>query len=119
MRTAIVALRCVIHRRIHRDLLDGVQRGRGKGLANRAVDRGAGLNLATRAEVLTGVQDEAVLSYLAGRVPVKNVVCTGAVQGEAIAGVPVSVGENCLIAKTGVRAGTTQEIRMNAGTQNC
>ncbi len=63
------------------------------------------------AEVLTGVQDEAVLSHLAGGIAVKKIVGAGAVQGEAIAGVAVSVGKNRLVAEAGIGTGTAQEIR--------
>src|ERR1700730_14585825 len=119
MRAAVIALRGVIHGRIHRDFLDGICGRRREGLANRSIDGCAGLNGPTRAEILSSVQDESILADLAGKVSIKQIVRTGAVQGEAVAGVAISVGENGLIAKARVRAGAAQEIRMNAGTENC
>jgi hypothetical protein len=118
VRAAVVALRRVIHRGVHGNFLDGVQRRRGERLPDRCVNGGAGLDGAAGAEVFTGVQDEAILTNLAGGVPVEQVVRASAVQREAVAGIAISVGENSLIAQAGVRAGTPKEIRVNAGTEN-
>src|ERR1700680_3246146 len=104
MRAAVIALCGVIHGRIQRDFLDGICGRRREGLANPSIDGSAGLNGPTRAKILSSVQDESILADLAGRVPVKQIVRTGAIQGEAVAGVPVSVCENRLIAKARARA---------------
>ena len=70
--------------------------------------------LAARAEILAGIQYEAILAHLAGGVSVEQVVGADAVQGEAVAGVAVSVGEDRLVAQAGVGAGAAEKIRVNA-----
>ena len=118
VRAAVVALRCVVLRGVDGDFLNGIRRRSGKSLANRAVHRCAGLDGTARAEVLAGVQHEAVLTHLAGGIAVKQVVGADAVQGKAVAGVAVSVGEDGLIAEAGVGAAAAEEVRMNAGAEN-
>src|ERR1700686_2877644 len=108
MRTAVVALCGVVLRGVDGDLLDRICRRSGKSLTNRPIHRCAGLDGAARAEVLTGVEHEAVLTYLAGGIPVKEVVGADTVQGKAIAGIPVSVREDGLIAKARVGAPSTE-----------
>ena len=105
-------------RRVDGDFLNGIRRGRGKSLANRAIHRCAGLDGAARAEVFTGIEHEAVFSHLAGGIAVKEVVGADAVQRKAVAGVAVSVGENGLIAQAGVGARSAEKVRMNARAQN-
>src|ERR1700722_3582903 len=116
---AVVALGGVVLRRVDGDLLNGIRGRSGKSLANRSIHRCAGLDGTTRTEVLTGVEHEAVLTYLAGGIAVKDVVCADTVQGKAIASVPVSVSEDGLIAKARVGAASTEEIGMNARAKNC
>src|SRR5579859_322097 len=119
VRAAVVALCGVVLGGINGDLLNGIGGWGGKGLANRAIHGRTGLDGAARAEVLTGVEHEAVLAYLAGGIAVKDVVSADTVQGKAIAGVPVSVREDGLIAKTRVGATSTKEVRMDARAENC
>src|ERR1700733_8598835 len=119
MRAAVVALGGVVLRGVDGDLLNGVRGRGGKSLTDRPIDRCAGLDSTARTEVLTGVEHEAVLTYLAGGIAVKDVVCADAVQGKAIAGVPVSVREDGLIAKARVGAAAAKEVRMNAWAKNC
>src|SRR5579863_1540666 len=118
VRAAVVALGGVVLRRVDGNLLNGIRGRSGKCLANRSIHRCAGLGGAARTEVLTGVEHEAVLTHLASGISVKEVVGTDAVQGKGVAGVPVSVGEDGLIAKAGVGAPSTEEVRMNAGAKN-
>src|SRR5271170_813964 len=118
VRAAVVALRCVIHRGVHGDFLDRVERRCGEGLPDGSVNGGAGLDGAAGAEVFTSVKNEAVFSYLAGGVSVEQVIRAGAIQRKAVAGVAVPVGENGLIAEAGVRTGAAEKIGVNAGTQN-
>ncbi len=119
VRAAVVALGGVVLRGVDGDFLNGIGGRSGKSLANRPIHRCAGLDGATRTEVLTGVEHEAVLTYLAGGIAVKEVVGADPVQGKAIAGVPVSVREDGLIAKARVGAASTEEVRMNARAKNC
>src|SRR5579872_1243183 len=119
VRAAVVALGGVVLRGVDGDFLDGIGRRSGKSLTNRPIHRRAGLDGAARAEVLTGVEYEAVLTHLAGGIAVKEVVGADAVQGEAVAGVAVSVGEDGLIAKARVGAPSTEEVRMNTRAENC
>src|ERR1700722_13789944 len=118
VRAAVVALCSVVLRGVDGDLLNGIRGRSGKSLANRAIHRCAGLDGAPGTEVLTGVEYEAVLTYLAGEIAVKEVVCADTVQGKAIAGVPVSVSEDGLIAEACVGAPSTEEVRMNARAKN-
>src|SRR5580658_4264924 len=119
VRSAVVALGGVVLRGIDGDFLNGVRGWCRKSLANRPIHRCAGLDGSARTEVLTGVEDEAVLTDLAGGIAVKDVVGADTVQGETIAGVPVSVRENGLIAEASVGAPSTEEVRMNPGAKNC
>jgi len=73
VRAAVVALGGVVLRGVDGDLLNGIRRG-WEELANRAIHRCAGLDSTARTEVLTGVEHEAVLTYLAGGIAVKEVV---------------------------------------------
>ena len=91
--------------------------GRAWPIASR--DRCAGLIVPPAPKLLTRVEHEAVLPYLAGGIAVKDVVCADTVQGKAIAGVPVSVREDGLIAQARVGAASTEEVRMNARAKNC
>src|SRR5579864_1694979 len=116
---AVVALCGVVLRGVDGDLLNGVRWRSGKSLAYRPVHRCAGLDGTARAEVLTGVEHEAVLTHLAGGIAVKEIVGADAVQRKAIAGVPISVGEDGLIAKARVGAPSPEEVRMNARAENC
>src|SRR5579859_1489483 len=99
VRAAVVALCGVVLRGVDGDLLNGIGGRSWKSLANCPIDRCARLNGTPRTEVLAGVEHEAVLTYLAGGIAVKEVICTDTIQGKAIAGVPVSVSEDGLIAK--------------------
>src|ERR1035437_3915736 len=109
VRAAVVALCGVVLRGVDGDLLNGIRRRGGKSLANRPINRCAGLDGAARTEVLTGVEHEAVLTYLAGGIAVKEVVGADTVQGKAIAGVPVSVREDGLVAEACVGAASRSE----------
>ena len=115
VRAAVVALGSVVLRGVDRDFLNGIGGRSGKSLANRPVHRCAGLDRAARAEVLAGVQHEAVLTDLAGGIAIKQVIGADAVQRKAVAGVAVSVGKDGLIAKARVGAASAEEVRMNAG----
>src|ERR1700733_11184835 len=119
VRAAVVALGGVVLRGVDGDLLNGIRGRSGKSLANRPIHRCAGLDGTPRTEILTGVEHEAVLAYLAGGIAVKDVVCADPVQGKAVAGVPVSVREDGLIAQARVGAPSTEEIRMNPRAKNC
>ena len=118
VRSAIGALRGVVHGGVHGNLLDRLGRRCGKGLADGAVHRGAGLQRAARAKILTGVQSEAVLAHLAGGVSIEQIVGAYAVQRKAVAGVALPIGEDGLIAEAGVAARTPQKIRVNPRTHD-
>lgn len=118
VRAAVVTLRRVIHGGIHADFLNCIRGRRGQSLADGSVDGGIGLNRAARAEILTGIHHEAVFTHLAGGIAVEEVVGADVIQLEAVAGSPVSVSENRLIAEAGVGARTSQEIRVNTRAQN-
>src|ERR1039458_808545 len=119
VRAAVVALCGVVLRGVDGDLLNGIRGRSGKSLANRPIHRCAGLDGTARTEVLTGVEHEAVLTYLAGGIAVKEVVGAHSVQGKAVARVPVSISEDGLIAKARVGAPSAEEVRMNARAKNC
>src|SRR5579872_3040043 len=110
VRAAVVALGGVVLRGVDGDFLDGIGRRSGKSLANRPIHRRAGLDRAARTEVLTGVEYEAVLTDLAGGMPVREVVGADTVQGEAVACVPVSVRKDGLISEARVGAAPAEEI---------
>jgi hypothetical protein len=76
------------------------------------------LNGAAGAEVLAGIQNETVLAHLTGGIAVEEIVGADAVQGKAVAGIALAVGEDGLIAKSGVAARAAQEIGVNAGAEN-
>src|SRR5579864_2424966 len=119
MSAAIISLGGVVLRGVDRDLLNGVRGRSGKSLANGPIHRGTGLDRTTRTEVLTGVEHKAVLAYLTGGIAIKDVVGADSVQGKAVAGVPVSVSEDGLIAKPGVGAPATKKICVYARAENC
>src|SRR5215471_5374559 len=116
---AVVALGGVVLRGVDGDLLNRIRGWSGKSLANRPIHRCAGLDGTARTEVLTGVKHEAVLTHLAGGIPVKDVIGADTVQGKAIARVPVSVSEDGLIAEPRVCASATEEVCMNARAKDC
>src|SRR5450755_1981621 len=115
---AVVALGGIVLRGVDGDLLNRIRGWSGQSLPNCPVHRCAGLDGAARTEVLTGVEHESVLANLAGGIAVEEVICADTVQGKAIAGVAVSVGEDGLIAEACVGAASTEEVRMNARAKN-
>src|ERR1039457_3977922 len=65
VRAAVVALSGVVLRGVDGDLLNGIRGRSGKSLANRPIYRCAGLDSTPRTDVLTGVEHESVLTWLA------------------------------------------------------
>jgi hypothetical protein len=87
---------------------------RNPSLTDSVVYRCAGLNLTPRTEAFSSAQHEAILPHLTGGISIEQVVGADAVQREAVAGVPISVGEYGLISEAGVATGTAKKIRVNA-----
>ncbi len=74
VRSAIGALRGVVHRGVDGNFLDRLGRRSGQRLADRAVHRGAGLDFAAGAETLAGIEDEAVLANLLVEFPLNKLL---------------------------------------------
>ena len=55
---------------------------------------------------------------MTGGISIKEIVGADAVEGKTVACIALAVGENCLIAKSGVAARAAQEIGVNAGAEN-
>ena len=114
---AVGSLGGVVHGRVDGDFLDGLDRRSGQRLADGVVD-GDALDGAARAETLAGVEHEAILAHLAGRVSVEQVVGADAIERKTVAGIALPVGENSLVAEAGIGSAAADEIGMHAGTQN-
>src|SRR4029077_17642699 len=116
---AVDSLPRIVHGGVHSNLLDRFGRRCWKSLADGVIDGAAGLDLTAAGEILARIQDKPVLSDLAGRVAVKQIVGADPVERKAVAGVPLPVREDGLVAQPGVRSSSTQKVRMNAWAQYC
>ena len=113
VRSAVGALSSVVHGGIDGNFLNGLGRRSRESLSNCPIHRRAGLDFAAGAEALTDIEYEAVFANLAGGVSVEEIVGADAVHGEAVAGVTLAVGENRLVAESGVAASATEEVGVN------
>src|SRR5260370_12751593 len=99
--SAVRALGGIVHGGVHVQLLDGFRRRTGQSLADRAVHRGASHDLAAwvvAVPVLANVDRDPARCNLAGGLAIKNVVGAYSIEGEAVAGIPLAVGPNGLVA---------------------